>query len=303
MTKPKRKKSGLLRRKANAGRIITYFWLLGFLLFVANPLLQSLRYAFSDVQISFGNVNLVPLGFDNFIKAFTLDAEFIPLLIDSVTMIIVDIILITFFSLFVAVMLNRKFRGRALLRAIFFLPVIITSGALVFVMQSDVSAQFAGAAGQQGMPMLQTVDFRDMLLTLTNNNRAVLVLTDAIDNVYQVIWKSGVQILLFIAGLQAISPTLYESAEVEGSTGWETFWKITLPMISPIIVINLVYTIIDSFTDYNNALLRYIQNTAFGSMLDFGYSAALAWMFFAIISIFLLLSVGLLSRKVFYLND
>jgi ABC-type sugar transport system permease subunit len=301
--KKKRKKSGLLRRKANVGRMITYFWLLGFLLFVANPLLESLRYAFSDVQISFGNVNLVPIGFDNFIKAFTLDVEFVPLLIDSLATILIDIILITFFSLFIAVMLNREFRGRGFLRAIFFLPVIITSGALVFVMESDISAQFAGASGQQGMPMLQTVDFRDMLLTITDGNRAVLILTDAIDNVYQTIWKSGVQILLFIAGLQAISPSLYESAQIDGSTGWECFWKITLPMISPIIVINLVYTIIDSFTDYNNELLRYIQRTAFGSMLDFGYSAALAWIFFAVISIFLLLTVGVLSRRVFYMND
>jgi ABC-type sugar transport system permease subunit len=297
------KAGSLLRRKANAGRIITYFWLLGFLLFIASPLFESLRYAFSNVEILLGRVNLNPLGFDNFIKAFTLDAEFVPLLIDSVIVIVVDILLVTFFSLFVAVMLNRKFRGRAFLRAVFFLPVIITSGALVFVMQSDISAQFAGAAGQQGMPMLQTVDFKEMLLTLTNNNPAVEVLTDTIDRVYQIIWKSGVQILLFIAGLQAISPALYESAAVEGSTGWESFWKITLPMISPIIVINLVYTIIDSFTDYNNELLRYIQSTAFGSMLDFGYSAALAWIFFAIISIFLFLFVGLLSRRIFYMND
>jgi ABC-type sugar transport system permease subunit len=304
MTLPKRRgKSGLERRKARAGRAVAYFWVLGFLLFVATPLFQSLRYAFSNVEILRGSVRLSPAGWDNFIKAFTLDAEFLPLLIDSLIVIVVDVLLITFFALFVAVMLNRKFLGRSLLRAIFFLPVIITSGALVSVMQADVSAQFADAAGQQGMPMLQTVDFRDMLLNLTNHNRFVLVLTDAIDRVYQIIWKSGVQILLFIAGLQAISPALYESAEVEGSTAWESFWKITLPMISPIIVINLVYTIIDSFTDYNNQLLYYIQITAFGSMLDFGYSAALAWIFFAIISILLVLSVGLLSRKVFYMND
>jgi ABC-type sugar transport system permease subunit len=293
----------LERRKARTGRAVAYFWVLGFLLFVAGPIFQSLQYAFSNVEILFRNISLTPIGVDNFIKAFTIDAEFLPLLFDSLTVIVVDVLLITFFALFVAVMLNRKFRGRALLRAIFFLPVIITSGALVFVMQSDISAQFAGTSGQQGMPMLQTVDFRNMLLTLTNHNPAVSVLTDAIDRIYQIIWKSGVQILLFIAGLQAISPALYESAEVEGSTGWESFWKITLPMISPIIVINLVYTIIDSFTDYNNELLRYIQNVAFGTMLDFGYSAALAWIFFAVISVLLLLSVGLLSRKVFYMND
>ncbi|MDR1687759.1 MAG: sugar ABC transporter permease [Clostridiales bacterium] len=302
-TRRRRRKSGLQRRKARAGRLFSYFWLLGFLLFVANPLFQSLMYSFSKVEISRGSVRLNIIGLENFVKAFTADAEFIPMLIDSLTVIVVDVLLVTFFSLFVAVMLNKKFKGRALLRAIFFLPVIITSGALVYVMQSDVSAQFAGASGQQGMPMLQTVDFKSMLLTLTNNNPAVSVLTDAIDRVYQIIWKSGVQILLFIAGLQAISPALYESAEVEGSTGWESFWKITLPMISPIIVINLVYTIIDSFTDYNNELLRYIQEMAFGTTLDYGYSAALAWIFFAIICVILALSVGILSRKVFYMND
>lgn len=303
MIKPKRRPSGLQRRKSRTGRLIAYFWALGFLLFVANPLFQSLRYAFSYVEIRPGNIRLIPRGWDNFITAFTVDTEFIPLLADSITVIIVDVLLVTFFALFVAVMLNKKFKGRTLLRALFFLPVIITSGALVSVMQSDVSAQFAGTTGQQGMPMLQTVDFREMLLNLTNHNRIVLVLTDAIDRVYQIIWKSGVQILLFIAGLQAISPALYESAEVEGSTAWESFWKITLPMISPIIVINLVYTIIDSFTDFNNELLRYIQDVAIGSTLDYGYSAALAWLFFAVVSVLLVLTVGLLSRKVFYMND
>ncbi|MCL2627330.1 MAG: sugar ABC transporter permease [Oscillospiraceae bacterium] len=299
----KQKQGGLMRRKARVGRAAAYFWLLGFLLFVATPIYQSIVYAFSKVEISLGNVNLTFIGWDNFIKAFTIDATFVPLLIDSLTVIIIDILLVTFFSLFVAVMLNRKFKGRAFLRAVFFLPVIITSGALVYVMQSDVSAQFAGASGQQGMPMLQTVDFKNLLMTLTNNNPAIEILTDAIDRIYQIIWKSGVQILLFIAGLQAIPPALYESAEIDGSTAWEAFWKITLPIISPIIIINLVYTIIDSFADYNNALLRYIQDAAFGSMLDFGYSAALSWIFFAMISLLLVLTVGLLSRKVFYMND
>ncbi|MDR1692073.1 MAG: sugar ABC transporter permease [Oscillospiraceae bacterium] len=299
----KRRRSALERRKALTGRIFCYFWVVGFLLFVATPLVQSLTYAFGKVEISMGNVKVSPNGWNNFARAFTTDAEFLPLLFDSLTVILIDVLLVTFFSLFVAVMLNRRFRGRALLRTIFFLPVIITSGALIYVMQSDVSAQFAGQSAQAGMPMLQTVDFKQTLLTLTGNNPAVVVLTDAIDRVYQIIWKSGVQILLFIAGLQAISPALYESAEVEGSTGWESFWKITLPMISPIIVINLVYTIIDSFTDYNNTLLRYIQDVAFGTTLDYGYSAALAWIFFAVISVILALSVGILSRRVFYMND
>jgi ABC-type sugar transport system permease subunit len=304
MIKPRRRRqSGLQIRKARAGRAIAYFWLTGFLLFLARPLFESFRYSISRVEINRGSVTLTPNGITHYIRAFTEDAEFIPLLVDSIIVIVIDVMLVIFFSLFVAVMLNRRFPGRALLRAVFFLPVIITSGALVYVMQADVTAQLSNASPQQGMPMLQTVDFKDMLLNLTNHNRFVTVLTDAIDRVYQIIWKSGVQILLFIAGLQSISPALYESAEVEGSTAWESFWKITLPMISPIIVINLVYTIIDSFTDYNNALLRHITDMAFGTVLNQGYSAALAWIFFGIISVILVLSVGLLSRKAFYMND
>jgi len=299
----KRRKNVLERRKARMGYFFGGFWLIGFLLFTAYPLYQSMWYSFSRVEITRGAVTLMPFGWGNYIKAFTVDSEFVPLLIDSMTVIVVDVFLITFFALFVAVVLNKRFPGRALLRTAFFLPVIITSGALVYVMQSDVSAQFANASGQQGMPMLQTVDFKNMLLTLTNYNPLVNVLTDAIDRVYQIIWKSGVQILLFVAGLQAISPTLYESADVEGSTAWESFWKITLPMISPIVVINIVYTIIDSFTDYSNDLLRYIQNVAFGTTLDYGYSAALAWVFFVIIGLLIVVSVGLLSRKVFYANE
>jgi ABC-type sugar transport system permease subunit len=300
----KRGRGGALERhKAIAGRLVCYFWLLGFFLFLAKPLWESFRYSVSRVDILQGSVSLTPVGLRNYIRAFTEDSDFTVMLFNSITVIVIDVLLVTFFSLFIAVMLNRKFPGRALLRAVFFLPVIITSGALVYVMQTDVSMQFAGEAAQGGMPMLQTVDFKNMLMTLTNNNPLVGVLTDAIDRVYAIIWKSGVQILLFIAGLQAIPHALYESAEVEGSSGWESFWKITLPMISPIIVINLVYTIIDSFTDYNNELLRHITDAAFGTALNQGYSAALAWIFFGIISLILLVSAGLLSRKVFYMND
>jgi ABC-type sugar transport system permease subunit len=275
---------------------------IGFLIFVAGPIVQSLQYSFSWVEINQGSLSLRDEGIDNYVYAFTQDSEFTPLLVESLGGMLIDVLLITFFSLFAAVLLNKKFPGRGLMRAAFFLPVIIMSGALISVMNSDVSAQFSGQSGASGMPMLQTVDFKTMLLTLTNNNPVISVLTDAIDRVYQIIWKSGVQILLFLAGLQAISPALYESAQVEGSTGWETFWKITLPMISPIIVLNMVYTVIDSFTDYSNELLQYIQDQAFGSKIDYGYSAALSWIFFVIIIVILVISVGLVSRKAFYMD-
>ena len=300
--RPKKFRS-LQKSQRVAGRCFVYVWFVGFLLFVARPLVQSLQFSFSRVSTTRTGLELQFLGWDNYQKAFVSDAEFIPLLIDTLSIMAMDIVMGVFFSLFIAVLLNRKFRGRGLVRAAFFLPVIIMSGALMSVMSSDMSAQFSGAAGGSGMPLLRTVDFKTMLLQMTNYNPMVEYFTNAMDRIYDVIWKSGVQILLFLSGLQSISPSLYESASIEGCTAWEAFWKITFPMISPIIIVNVVYTVVDSFTDINNKTLEYIQDTAFGTTLDYGYSSALSWIYFAIIAVVLVIVVGLISRKAFYMND
>jgi len=125
----------------------------------------------------------------------------------------------------------------------------------------------------------------------------VLYLTGAVDRIYQIISESGVQILIFLAGIQTISPQLYEASKIEGATGYEAFWKITFPMVSPLILVNVVYTIIDSFS--RNAMTDLIISTGFDNF-DFGLSSAMAWIYFAVVMLILLITTYFVSKRVFY---
>jgi len=306
MARKNKKVKTLAQRQARTGRLFVYPWLIGFLIFFAWPFIQSIIFAFSELDVSPDGYKVVFVGFRNFIKAIREDPTFIQYLTTEVGNILVDIPLIIMFALFIAILLNQKFRGRALVRAIFFLPVVVMSGALLYVLESNSLEQF-NIGAQAGMalsnsPFVQGIDFRAFLIRITGNIPFILPIIDAIDRIYEIIWKSGVQILIFLAGLQSIPSSLYEVASVEGATAWETFWKVTLPMISPIILVNVVYTVIDSFTDYSNSVLRYILDVAFGR-LQHGYSAAIAWLYFLIIGILLLVVIWIISKRVFYMNE
>ncbi len=304
--KKKKKLRTLSQRQARIGRLFVYPWLLGFLIFFAWPFIQSIIFAFSQLDVSPEGYNLIFVGFRNFIKALREDPNFIRYLTNEIGNMLVNIPLIIMFSLFIAILLNQKFRGRTLIRAIFFLPVVVMSGALLYVLESNSMEQFTMGA-QAGMalsnsPFLRGIDFRLFLIRITGNIPFLMPVINAIDRIYEIIWKSGVQILIFLAGLQSIPTSLYEVAHVEGATAWETFWKVTLPIISPIILVNVIYTVIDSFTDYSNDVLRYILEVAF-RQLNHGYSAAIAWLYFIIIGIVLLIIMWVLSKRVFYMNE
>jgi ABC-type sugar transport system permease subunit len=223
----------------------------------------------------------------------------LPYLWESVSGMFSSLPLILLFSLFAAVLLNKKFKGRGFVRSVFFFPVIITSGALIYVLKTETTAiQSARGASV----MLKNGDIQRLLAMMLKNGAVVNAITALFDNVFVIIWKSGVQTLLFLAGLQAIPTSLYECADVEGATGWEKFWKITVPMVSPVLLINVVYTTVDAFTDYNNSLLRYAVTCIFGN-IQYTYGTTIAWIYFTITFVVLLALVGLVSRRVFYVND
>ncbi|AEE96977.1 carbohydrate ABC transporter permease [Mahella australiensis] len=298
-----KKRNALESRKAMAGRLFVYPWVIGFLLFFAEPLIQSFVFTFNELKITQGGgYVLKPVGFYNYLYAFTKDPVFLESLADSAVGIVLDVPLIVMFSIFMAVLLNKQFYGRTFVRAVFFLPVVIGSGALLYSLQADMLSQLTGGGSQTALPMAQNLDFGALLLRLTNNSSLVAPVISAMNRVFNVIWKSGVQILLFLAGLQSISPTLYESADVEGATAWEAFWKITFPLLSPVTVLTIIYTIIDSFTDYSNSMLRYILDTAFGKV-QYSYASTVAWLYFGFIGIVLLVILGISSRRVFYINE
>ncbi|UVI31503.1 carbohydrate ABC transporter permease [Paenibacillus spongiae] len=296
----KRRAISLERKKALFGVLFVTPWLLGLILLMAVPFLQSLQFSFSKLTLTPEGYSLKFIGLDNFHHIFFVDAWYVRNLTNAVTTMALNVPLIIFFSLFTATLLSQKFRGRMLARAIIFLPVVLASGVIAKLDSGNFLATLMGAAStdvESNYSGLRSIELEPLLFEAGLSRDIVFYLTGAVDRIYQIISSSGVQILIFLAGLQSISPSLYEAAKIEGATGYEAFWKITFPMISPLILTNVIYSIIDSF--YNNSVTQMIQDTAFVN-LNFGVSAAMSWVYFLVISIILVISTYLISKRVFY---
>lgn len=296
----KKRTNSLQRKKAIYGMLFVTPWLLGFLLLMLIPFVQSLLFSFNKLSLNAEGYSLQFVGLQNYHNIFFVDAWYVRTLTDAVTRMLLDVPLITFFSLFTATLLAQKFRGRMLARAIIFLPVVLASGVIAKLDNGNFLAQMIGSASadmEGNYSGLRSIELRPLLLQAGLSMDIVSYLTGAVDRIYQIISSSGVQILIFLAGLQSISPSLYEAAKIEGATGYESFWKITFPMISPLILTNVVYSIIDSF--YDNSLTQMIQDSAFGR-LDFGVSSAMSWIYFLVISLLLAVSTYAISKRVFY---
>ncbi len=280
------------------GFIYVLPWLIGFIFFFFVPLISSLRFSLSKVEANSGGIIVNFIGFKNYVEALTVNTSFNRILTESITNMVVNVPLIVIFSLFLAVLLNQKFVGRTLARAIFFLPVILASGVIMALDSTSlVQAVNDSNAGGPVVGGLRSFELSMMMEDAGVNESIINYLTGAVDRIYQIVSQSGVQILIFLAGIQTISPQLYEASKMEGATGYEAFWKITFPMVSPLILVNVVYTIIDSFS--RNAMTDLIKETGF-TAFNFGLSSAMAWIYFLAVSLILLISSYLISRKVFY---
>ncbi|SDK44778.1 ABC-type sugar transport system, permease component [Paenibacillus sp. OK060] len=270
-------------------------WLIGFVLFFFVPLLASLRYSLSSIQANAQGISIQFTGLANYIQALTVNTSFNRALIGSITDVFVNVPLIVIFSLFLAVILNQKFPGRAIARSIFFLPVILASGVIMAL--ESTSLIEAVNQSSTGGSALGTFEIENLMLDAGLSEWVVMYLSGAVDRIYQIVSQSGVQILIFLAGIQTISPQLYEASKMEGATGYEAFWKITFPMVSPLIFVNVIYTIVDSFA--NNAMTTLIRDTGFVKF-DFGLSSAMAWVYFVAIAVILVIVSLIFSKRVFY---
>ncbi|WDQ35896.1 sugar ABC transporter permease [Paenibacillus marchantiae] len=283
------------QQKAAWGVIYVLPWLIGFVLFFFVPLLASLRYSLSSIQANAQGISIQFTGLANYIQALTVNTSFNRALIGSITDVFVNVPLIVIFSLFLAVILNQKFPGRAIARSIFFLPVILASGVIMAL--ESTSLIEAVNQSSMGGSALGTFEIENLMLDAGLGEWVVMYLSGAVDRIYQIVSQSGVQILIFLAGIQTISPQLYEASKMEGATGYEAFWKITIPMVSPLIFVNVIYTIVDSFA--NNAMTTLIRDTGFVKF-DFGLSSAMAWVYFVAIAVILVIVSLIFSKRVFY---
>jgi ABC-type sugar transport system permease subunit len=282
----------LRARQAITGYLFVAFWLAGFALFLLVPLIRSFAWSLTDARMQTVNENPAFIGLENYVEAFTIDIEFLPYLLETFRNLTIDVPFILVFSLAVALLAMQEVPGIGLFRAVFFLPVVIGSAAVVDRMFDMTGGQLVLFRSQGAQQFLQ-IYLGDRLPTFMQFlNRSIFVL-----------WRSGVQILIFVAGLKGIDPALYEAAEVDGASSWGRFWKITLPMLSPVILVNIIYTIIDSFTDYFNRVLWYIRLVTFQTDLRIGYPSALGIIYFVLIFVLVILVFVLVSRLTFYRGE
>ena len=231
------KRLSLEQKRARTGYIFILPWLLGLLFFFAVPILTSLMYSFSHVTIVQGGVNTRFAGLSYYKSALFSDERFIPLLVAALKEIAIQVPIIIIFALFISVMLNAEFYGRGLVRSIFFLPLMLSSSVLLSIINSD---SYSGdVTGSSSVFMVSSFSVGDILTQAGLPDGLIKYLTSVIDSIFTMTWQSGVQIILFLAALQSIPPSLKEAASVEGATAWEYFWKITVPMISPMILVNI----------------------------------------------------------------
>lgn len=272
IAKPINKKFWTLKRKESMnGYLFLLPWIIGTALLFVFPIFYSLRLSFSTIT-NYTQNTMEWTGIEHYVKALTGDAKYLLYYSMNIETMIQTVPFVNVFSLIIAIMLNRKFKGRTVFRAIFFLPVILGAG---FAMSQLVDQGVNKEA-------MQTV--KDVLIprevAIYIGAEATNAIATFLDLVSTILWKSGVPIIIYLAALQGVDSSLYEAARVDAAGEWESFWLITLPMITPNILLNLVYTVIDSFSDSQNHLLKYINDVSFSNRYEFEYAAAMAWLFF-----------------------
>ena len=307
--KKRKRGASLDKRKARAGWMFVMPFVLSFIIIYLPIIIDSIKYSFNKIKIGQGGgYTLEFVGWENYQEALFVDPQFVQTLTSGIQQLIFDIPAIVIFSLFMAVLLNQKMVGRAAFRAIFFIPVIISTGIIDKIDQANTMLDYMenveegindGSGQNTTNEILSAVDIERLFDNMKVGTELVDYVVTMVNNVYNIINRSGVQMLIYLAGLQSISPSIYESCDIDGATAWETFWKITFPMISPMILVNAIYTVIDSFTAQSNQVMSYISNVydqAGGNVL----SSAMAWIYFLIVLLIIGLVAALLSAYVFY---
>lgn len=277
--KIKRSRFSLEQRNSIAGFLFILPWLIGLLTFVAWPMIQSIMFCFNEVKLLPTGRVLNFVGLQHFSDIWLKDMYFITRLVQFFLNTILRVPVIVVFALIIAILINQKIRFQGVFRTIFFLPVIIVSGPVM----TELASQ-----GATTIPMLNTAD---MLVLL--NSILPTWLAEPVGSVFSeiilILWYSGVQILIFLAALQKVNPSLYEAAKIDGGSAWECFWKITLPTIKPMILVNLVYTVVTLANSGTNDVITLIMDNVFNASRGYGFATAMAWMYTIIISLILVI--------------
>ena len=297
----KNKQKNLQKKRAIVGYLYILPFIIGFIAFLAVPLLESFRMTFSSVIISPGNKGFIleNTGLRNLIRAFTEDPEFNRLMTEELSRMVINVPAVLIVSFIMALLLNQKFKGRALVRAVFFLPVILSSGVLVGLEYNNSMLDGMKSYIQENSNVVNiTASIQEILSNSGIGTRFLETVYEILNSVYEVVLSSGIQIVIFLSGLQSIPKSMYEAAKIEGCSAWESFWKITLPMVSSIIIVNVIYTIVDFFMRTDSLVMDKIRLNMI--TLDYGFSSAMAWVYFLAVILIIAVFSAITSRWVYY---
>ncbi len=276
----KKRVKSLERVRNRAGYTFVAHWAIGLLLFFIVPLGSSIWYAFNNVSVEPGKVVTDFVGWEYFDTLLTVDPDYVNNLRDSVGMMFYSLPIIIALSLILAVLLNQKYKGRTIFRIIFFLPIIIANSVVMSQLNSDLITLplFSSGTGNESF-----INYDAIISGLGIPSQISPILTFLLANTINLIWKCGVQTILFLAGLQSISASMYEVSKIEGANKWEEFWLITVPSLRHIISLVMIYTMIELFVSMDNALVSVAYDKMRAS--DFGNSSAMLWCYFLIVLI------------------
>lgn len=280
-----KKVKGVERLKVRYGRMFVLPWTIGFLLFFMIPLIESIMYAFSHVSLVNENM-LTFAGLEHFKYLLQEDPNFIDNMAEAVTSFVYSLPIIVALSLIFALILNQKFRGRLFARAVFFLPVIIATGVVMKFVTGEAlgtnSAALSTAIGET--ESYSGIQFDQLLINLGLPQSVTELLSDYIARIFNLVWSCGIQILLFVAGMQSIPDHLYEVSKIEGATAWEEFWFVTFPMLGNVIFLVLIYTIVDLFTAFDNPIMKQAYELISKNSV-YDQSSAMLWGYFVVVGI------------------
>ena len=268
-------------------------WLIGILIFFVWPMAQSVIYSFSWLTITASGFQLDWVALENYTYLFTKDTFFLPNLTQALGEVIPSVLMITAFSLFIAVILKEKFFGRSAARTVFFFPVMIASGVIITILKTQVMMSVS-TSDSTAAYLFQAPDLVNTFASFGLPEFVLTSITDIVNGFFDLTWKSGVQMLLLLSAINNIPQSFYEAAVLDGAGAWVKFWKITFPAITPSLLVVIIYTVIDSFLDYDNLVMQMIRN--YYQDNNYTYSATIGVIYFVCILAFVGL-VSLVMRK------
>ncbi len=303
--KKKKRRLSLAQKRALTGFVFISPWLIGFLIYYVRSIYMTVQFSLSEVSPAVGGYEAKFVGLKNLKYIFLEHPQFNQQLVISMRDVFIDVPLIIIFSLLMAMLLNQKFVGRTIVRAVFFLPVIMGSAAITTAIDNARSAMVGGVSSTaadivDASSSSINVDYYLALFKDIGLPSGILdYVVGAVERLSDVVSLSGVQIVIFIAALQSISGSLYEVAKIEGATGYETFWKVTFPMVMPHIITCLVYTVVDSFANSEVVSLSYDE---IFSNNHYDYGSAMSLVSTIVVCAVLFAVVAVIQKRTFYYN-